>query len=402
MRFPQTNKSRRNIMRVSTKFALPLATLLFGFLFVPRPALGDVNADCPPEPASNVPIALGEVFAGPNCTLHTDGDVDSFVFTGTAGDTYQLAAAISGGAQFGPDMCLTLFDPSLKQVFFGCTHTPGLQFSVVTDQKLTATGTYTIAITEPSTANINYGVSLERLFPFPPDAQPVPKLGQLIAGDITPLTDSDAWTFTSATTGTYRVTATIPSVQFASDLCMTVYFSNFTSAGSGCTSTPRLQFAVQIDFKPTTAEAGTIMAFVYAAGNDGTKSYNLEVSCLNGSCPPIIPPPCTLSDTATYNATSSTLTMHFTVGNNLGTSAIWSAWLTYADPQGTNLDTMQTLFSQLQPITNLKAITKTLPGLPKEGNVGVLSTLSTPHLSTAKTEGIACSSWVQINTGTEP
>ena len=36
------------------------------------------------------------------------------------------------------------------------------------------------------------------------------------------------------------------------------------------------------------------------------------------------------------------------------------------------------------------------------GKAQVLSTLSTPHLSTAKTEGIACSSLVQINTGTEP
>jgi hypothetical protein len=58
---------------------------------------------------------------------------------------------------------------------------------------------------------------------------------------------------------------------------------------------------------------------------------------------------------------------------------------------------METLFSVSQPITNPpKFITKILAGLPKEGIVGVLSTLSTP------TKGIACSSWVQINTGTEP
>jgi hypothetical protein len=108
--------------------------------------------------------------------------------------------------------------------------------------------------------------------------------------------------------------------------------------------------------------------------------------------------PCTLSDTLIYDATTSTLTMKFTIGNDLGISANWSAWLTYADPQGTNRDTMQTLFSVLQPITSNPpvAITKTLTGLPKEGVVGVLSTLSTPA------NGIACSSWVRINTGTEP
>lgn len=111
------------------------------------------------------------------------------------------------------------------------------------------------------------------------------------------------------------------------------------------------------------------------------------------------PPPCTLSDRLSYNATTSTLTMQFTVGwwNSLGTPANWSAWLTYADPQGIDLDTMQNLFSVSQPITNPpKTITKTFAPLPKEGVVGVFSTLSTPK------NGIACSSWVPINTGTDP
>jgi hypothetical protein len=187
---------------------------------------------------------------------------------------------------------------------------------------------------------------------------------------------------------------------------MTVYFSNFTAAGSGCTNIAFGGDIVQIDFTPTSAEAGTNMAFLSVAGNDSTATYNLEVSCLAGSCPPVTYPPCTLTDTLNYNATTSTLTMKFTVGNSLGTPANWSAWLTYADPQGTSLDTMQPLFSVSQPTQSNtippKAITKTFAGLSKEGTVGVLSTLSTPHLSIAKTEGIACSSWVQINTGTEP
>src|ERR1039457_4001348 len=98
-----TNESRRNIMRVSTKFALPLATVLFGFLLVPRDGLADTYSNCPTEPASNVTIASGETLAGTNCTLNTDGDIDSFVFHGTTGETYQLAAAINGAA--ATDMC---------------------------------------------------------------------------------------------------------------------------------------------------------------------------------------------------------------------------------------------------------------------------------------------------------
>jgi hypothetical protein len=156
------------------------------------------------------------------------------------------------------------------------------------------------------------------------------------------------------------------------------------------------QFYKSVLSTPSASEGQ--FAWLSLASNEGTSWFD-DVSITPG----LLYPACTLKDTATYNATTSTLTMKFTVGNNLGTSANWSAWLTYADPQGTALDTMQTLFSVSQPITNPpKAITKTFTGLPKEGKVGVLSTLSTPHLSTAKTEGIACSSWVQINTGSEP
>ncbi|MFZ0889898.1 MAG: hypothetical protein WA005_15740 [Candidatus Binataceae bacterium] len=100
------------------------------------------------------------------------------------------------------------------------------------------------------------------------------------------------------------------------------------------------------------------------------------------------PPSCTLEDTVTYGATSRILTMKFTIGNTIYSAATWNAWLTYQH-------TIKSLFSVSQPITNPpKAITKTYTDLPEEGEVGVLSTLTTP------TEGIVCSSWEQTNTGT--
>jgi hypothetical protein len=102
----------------------------------------------------------------------------------------------------------------------------------------------------------------------------------------------------------------------------------------------------------------------------------------------VIPPPCTLIDTASYDATTSTLTMNFTVGNNENSAVMWNAWLTYQD-------TIESLFSESLPITNPPAaITKTKTDLPKEGEVGILSTLTTA------TAGIVCSSYVQTNTGT--
>lgn len=365
-------------MRVSINLVMAMVTLLFGLLLVPRAAVADTYANCPGEPASNVPIALGETFSGTNCNLYTDGDVDSFVFKGTTGETYQLALAINGAAP--SQICLTLYDPTATQVFSGCTNVP-YSAAVVTNQKLTMTGTYTIAITEVSTATLNYGLSLQRLYPFPADAQPVPKLAQSVSGDITPLTDTDDWTFPSATTGTYRVTATMTSSN--SQLCMTVYLADGSSGGSGCTNIPYSNI-IQIDFKPTKAQAGTTMPFLSVAGYDSTATYNLEVSCLVGTCPPFhLPPPaCVLTDALTY--ASGTLTMDFTLGAPYATT--WNAWLTSGS-------TAELLWSVSEPVNEPPITIPKTQALSPSGKVGILSTLTTP------TAGITCSSWALVNTG---
>jgi hypothetical protein len=93
---------------------------------------------------------------------------------------------------------------------------------------------------------------------------------------------------------------------------------------------------------------------------------------------------CVLLDNLSYS--SGTLTLDFTVGNPYS-DATWNTWLTYHN-------TIESLFSESEPITNPpKAITKTTD-LSAEGEVGVLSTLTT------STQGIVCSSYQQINTGT--
>ncbi len=119
----------------------------------------------------------------PNCTLYSPADVDSFVFNGVNAQTFHLAVAINGAAP--TNICLALYDPAFVKVFSACSSIgyPNYQYSVVIDQKLTATGTYTMVVTEASTsATLNYGVSLERLYPFPPNAQ------QLHSGQQAPVT----------------------------------------------------------------------------------------------------------------------------------------------------------------------------------------------------------------------
>lgn len=273
-------------MQISTKFTLRVATLLFALLLV-TPVVMAGTANCPVEPATNKPIASGAVLAGPNCALYTRGDVDSFVFNANSGDTYQLVMAINGANTASTNICMVLYNPSRVQIFSGCTSVgwPNYQYYVVTDQTLTATGSYTMNITETAGAGavvVNYAASLERLYPFPSNAQPV-NLGRPVHGYLSPLTDSNAFTFESVTTGTYQVSATLPS-SASRNLCMTVYLPTGTAVSTKCTSIgwPNYQYTIQIDFSPP--QNGTSMAFFYVAGNDGTNTYTLEVSCQVGVC----------------------------------------------------------------------------------------------------------------------
>lgn len=371
-------------MRMSAKYACPLAALAFGLLLAPRASATGI-ADCPLEPKSGVAIASGDIYAGTNCTLKATTDVDSFVFAASSGDIWHFLVSGNNVAQFGINVCLTVYNPSAAVVFSGCSDSNAQDYAVLKDLTLTATGTYTIVVTEDRNGTLNYGLSLERLYMTPPDGLKI-ALSQSVGGSLSPGVESPAYTFLGATTGTYRASATIPkAVQFQNNLCLYVYSSLGASVGSGCTDTNAKGYTVDLSFTP--AQDGTYMALVVEEGNAGTGgvNYSLEVSCLVGTCTQFPPPPCTLKDAATYNATTSTLTMNFTVGNT--SAETWNAWLTYQN-------TMINLFSAAQPITNPpKVIVKTKTALSKEGTVGVLSTLTTP------TGGITCQSWVLVNTG---
>ncbi len=379
-------------MRISNSFALSLATLHFGLLvLIPSPGSASMTKNCPTEPTTDVPIVSGETYWGSNCVLRTTGDVDSFQFTASAGDTWSMVLGL--GASPPTDICLTLYAPgSTTPLFSGCTHVysyPYGEHSVATSEKLKVAGLYTAVVTETSDAVVTYGLSLERLKPAPPDGIAL-ALAKSITGEVTPPTAQDAYSFYGDTSGTYEIAASLTST-LTQDVCIQVYSAGTSVAGPACThvySYPYGVYSVSEDVTPTLD--GTDVVVVSAAGDDANVDYNLELSCLLGTCSSAPPPPCTLEDTATYDATTSTLTMNFTVGNNEGTTATWNAWLT-------NQNTILSLpgFPVSQPITvPAKHYTETYTDLSREGTVGVLSTLTTPK------KGIACSSWVQIATGT--
>ncbi len=263
-------------MTVSTKFAFTLTTVLLGILLVSPAALAQ-GTNCPVEPTQGIPIADGQIYIGPNCTITSPGDVDGFVFAGNNGETYHLVLAINGSAT--TNICMKIYDPNAMMIFSGCTNGGG-QPAVLANLALTVTGTYTIDVTETTTATISYALSLERLHPFPPNAQQI-TLNTQYPGNINPITDSNAFTFQGNTDTTIQVSATLtPNPQ--KNVCMDVYFQDGTHIGTEQCTNGGGDPTIMIDFTPT--QDGTFMAFFQVAGNDGTQTYTMEVSCLVGEC----------------------------------------------------------------------------------------------------------------------
>jgi hypothetical protein len=371
-------------MKLTRNFVLPLVVLFFAALLVPRAnALGVAN--CPTEPKQGVPIASGDVFAGTNCTLNTTGDVDSFVFSANKGDIWHFLLSSNNVNFESPNICLTLYSPSAVKIYSACSATIDNSFGIQTDQTLTATGTYTIDITEAENGTLNYGLSLERDYPTPTDGDKI-QLTQSVIGTLSPGEDSPAYTFPIVTTGTYQVSATIPNGNFTTpNLCINVYSPNGSSAGTGCTATIDQVFTVNVDFTPTANGTGMVIAYPSGSDGGGTVNYSVEISCIAGICKQPPPPNCTLKDAASY--ASGTLTMNFTVGNL--SAATWNAWVT-----SQNTITSLSGFPISQPVTNPPVPITETATLSPSGTVGVLTTLTTP------TKGIICSNYTQINTGT--
>ena len=190
-------------MRKSTNFGLLVATLLFMLAVDVPQAMGGTAANCPQEPTRTT-IADGQVYAGSNCVINAIGDIDEFVFSAKNGETYQLALSLAGSGWY-ENICLKLYDPNnnLVKNYPVCTGWgAGGPPAQAIDQPITTTGNYTMVLNETGNHPQQYAVSLERLYPFPPNTQQIPKFGEAINGDIAEPTDSDAFALTVVPTGT--------------------------------------------------------------------------------------------------------------------------------------------------------------------------------------------------------
>ena len=369
-----------NWRRSVAKSGLGLAALVLVLVLIPSSGWAAVT-NCPTEPKQGVPIVSGETYFGTNCVLNTAVDVDSFTFNASAGDVWSMTTAITTGG-YPNNICLALYAPSSTTAqFFGCSSTAGNVFAVTTNQTLTVAGAYSIVITETQNLTMDYGLSLERLNPTPPDGVPL-TLGQTLTSALPAPTAQGTYTFYGTTTGLYKITSSMTTSGYPLNLCVALYQPNGSSALSPvCTSSAGNVFSVTENFTPT--QNGTHVLVIYEPVENATVNYNVSVTCLNGMCG--TQQKCSLTDSLSYNKTTGTLTMNF----NLGTPAAvtWNGWLT-------TQNTIQSLFSIAQPITEPPVpITKTTT-VAVSGKVGVLSTLTTT------TGGITCSAWNLVNTGT--
>ena len=364
-----------SLKRIASSSGLSLAALIGAVLLLSSSGWANTTKNCPTEPTQGVPIVSGETYFGSNCVLNNAGDLDSFTFTASAGDTWSMV--LGDGSTTTPDICLGLLPPgSTTSISLGCTSGTAVE-TVASIQKLTVAGAYALQVTEANTGTITYGLSLERLSPAPSDGIPL-ILNNNVAAQVTPPTAQNAYTFSGITADTYKITLSDGGLT----TCFSVYQPDGTAVvGATCTFGTAVP-VVSATLTPT--QNGTHVVVVNTGGSDTTNSYNLELACLAGAdnCKQQ-PPKCVLTDAPTYS--SGTLTMNFTLGTPVAVT--WNAWLT-------SHNTMQSLWSVSQPATEPQAsITKT-KALVKSGKVGVLSTLTIP------VTGITCSSWALVNTGT--
>lgn len=179
--------------------------------------------------------------------------------------------------------------------------------------------------------------------------------------------------FTAPATGTYSVTGKFRGAQYGIGVVVGIVANGSIVFNSTVTAVGQLvPFNLQL-----TLQAGTTV--VFSVGPDG----GLQNTGLALTIAPALPK-CALTDKLSYNKSTGTVTMNFTIGTPV--AATWNGWLS-------SQSTMQALWSQSQAITEPPAAVTKTQTVPASGVVGILSTLTTP------TGGILCSTWQTVNTG---
>jgi hypothetical protein len=166
--------------------------------------------------------------------------------------------------------CLELIAPNNSRTI-ACNNA----FSNFIDLTLTQSGTYVILMSDWfSTSTGNYALSVERLRPPSPTAQPL-AYGSTQSGDINPIGDIDLFVFPGVVSTTVRIQATWQSGALRPCIELIAPDNTRTSACSNA-------FSNTIDAAVT--QSGTYAVLVTDWFSTSAGNYTLTLQCLVGKC----------------------------------------------------------------------------------------------------------------------
>lgn len=238
------------------------------------------NLQCTPEPTDMV-IAYGQTVS---CAIGVVGDVDTFRFSGVAGEMIRLQAVKQTSSSV-PTTCLELFDPSGLTIHTGCGTL------ATTTRTLSATGTYVVLISEAGQDRTTpYAVAVDRIAPLPPHAR-VLTLGQTLTDAIEVIGDIDLLRFDGTAGDIVRLQAVKQTSSSAQTVCIEVFDPDALALQQGCGASAVLNM--------TLTKTGTYAALVFEHGHDQPVPYAVTLESIRQPTPTTraLPYDTSLSDT---------------------------------------------------------------------------------------------------------
>ena len=200
-------------------------------------------------------------------TLDAAGDLDVFFFTGEVNTTIRLRATWQSGSM---RPCMVLVIPNNDRLT-ACNNA----FANSIDTTLGQSGTYAILLTDWfSTGTGSYALSIGRLLPPSPNAQPL-QYGATTISDINPIGDIDLFTFRGVTNTTVRIQASWQSGSLRPCIELIAPDNTRTTACSNA-------FSNSID--SALQQPGTYAVLVTDWFSTSTGNYGLTLQCLVGYC----------------------------------------------------------------------------------------------------------------------
>ena len=216
-------------------------------------------------PSSNA-VAIQYGATSPN-TLDAAGDLDVFFFTGEVNTTIRLQATWQSGSM---RPCMVLVIPNNDRLT-ACNNA----FANSIDTTLGQSGTYAILLMDWfSTGTGGYALSIERLLPPSPNAQPL-RYGETTTGDLNPIGDIDLFIFRGVANTTVRIQASWQSGPLRPCIELIAPDNTRTTACSNA-------FSNSID--SALQQSGTYAILVTDWFSTGTGNYGLTLQCLVGYC----------------------------------------------------------------------------------------------------------------------